>query len=76
MKYRYVDMITEAIFTLAEQKGSTEEDIWKFISNTKKFKQSIDGGKKQFNIALKRVIEDHKYVEKSKSQVPHFKLSS
>ena len=75
MKYRYLDMIVEAIFTLAEPKGASEEDIWKFISKNKKFSESIAGGKKGFNISLSRVLKDDKYLMKTKSSVPTIKLT-
>ena len=75
MKYRYVDMITEAIFTLAEPKGATRDGIWKFISTSRKFKESTAGGKKQFLLQLKRCTMDHKYIEHSKSNATRFKLT-
>ena len=35
MKFKYIYMITDAIFALAERKGATRDQIWKYISSKK-----------------------------------------
>ena len=40
-KYKMIIMITDAIFSLGDRKGSSREAIWKYISGKKMYQESI-----------------------------------
>ena len=52
-KIKMIFMITDAIFTLADRKGSSREAIWKYISSKNVYQESIRD-KKLFLTQLKR----------------------
>ena len=63
-KIKHVVMITDAIFTLADRKGSTREAIWKYISSQRKYKESIFN-KKTFLAQLRRLSKGNDYFSKT-----------
>ena len=67
-------MITDAIFTLADRKGSSREAIWKYISSKNTYQESIRD-KKLFLTQLKRLSQDEQFFHKSKDNMQRFKLS-
>ena len=66
-KYRYLDMIVEAIKTLKERDGSSREAIWKHISTNAKYTGSV-GDKKTFLVQLRRILKDKRYVVQGKNK--------
>lgn len=67
-------MITDAIFTLNDRKGSSRQAIWKYISQHKKYQESIRN-KKMFLTQLRRLSAGNDFFEKSKDNQQRFKLS-
>jgi len=53
-KFKTVYMVTDAIFTLNDRKGSSREAIWKYVSHHKKYQESIKN-KKLFLTQLRRL---------------------
>ena len=66
MKYRYLDMICDTIFTIGDHKGASRQAIWKHISGTQKYRESTTGGERFFRIQLKRALKDNTYLEQKK----------
>ena len=75
-KHKYVYMITDAIFTLADKKGATRDAIWKYLEGKKLYHTSIGGGKKMFLTQLKRLSRDNEFFSKSESNQQRYKLSA
>jgi hypothetical protein len=67
-------MVAYAIFTTADRKGSTRDSIWKVLTSTKMFQESIRD-KKIFLTTLKRLTGDDQYFERSKDNMQRFKLN-
>ena len=67
-------MITDAIFTLNDRKGTSRQAIWKYISQHKKYQESIRN-KKMFLTQLRRLSAGNDFFEKSKDNQQRFKLS-
>jgi len=67
-------MITDAIFTLQERKGSTRAAIWDYISARQKYQESIRD-QKSFFTQLTRLSKGNDFFEKSKDNHQRFKLS-
>ena len=73
-KIKTVIMITDAIFTLADRKGSSREAIWKFISSKKMYQESTRD-KKVFLTQLKRLSQNDQFFVKAKDSQGRYKLS-
>ena len=67
-------MITDAIFTLNDRKGSSRDAIWKYISHHQKYQESIRD-KKMFLTQLRRLSAGNDFFEKSKDSHQRFKLT-
>ena len=75
MKYKYVYMITDAIFTLGEKKGSSREAIWKYLQGKNLYHESITT-KTIFLTQLRRLSQDNEFFSKSENNQQRFKLSA
>ena len=64
MKLRYDEMIVDAIFHLADRKGSSRDSIWKYLSLT--YPDQVSD-KKQFLLQLKRFHEKSDVLENGQS---------
>ena len=73
-KFKFIYMITDAIFTLGDRKGSSREAIWKYISSKKIYQTSIRD-KKLFLTTLKKLSQSDQFFHKSKDNMQRFKLS-
>ena len=67
-------MITDAIFILADRKGSTRDAIWKYISTQKKYQESIRD-KKAFLTQLRNLSKGNDFLEQSKDNNQRYKLT-
>jgi len=67
-------MITDAIFSLNDRKGSSREAVWKYISQSKKYQESIRD-KTMFLTQLRRLSAGNSFFEKSKDNQQRFKLT-
>ena len=71
-KFKYVEMISDAICKLGERKGSSREAIWKFLMT--RYQASIRD-KKIFLVQLKRIADNGKFVKKSDNNQMRYKLT-
>lgn len=74
-KYKAIYMITDALFTLADRKGSTREQIWDYISGKKLYQESIRD-KKLFLTQLNRLSKGNDFFHKSDDNNQRYKLSA
>merc|ERR1719183_555488 len=74
MKYKTIIMITDAIFSLGDRKGSSREAIWKFVSSKKIYQESVRN-KKIFLTQMKRLSQSDQFFTKTKDNMQRFKLS-
>lgn len=72
-KFKYAEMIVDAIFKLGERKGSSREAIWKFLQT--RYQSSV-GNKKLFLVQLKRLADKGKFVMKNPNNAVRFRLPS
>jgi hypothetical protein len=72
-KLPYIDMITQAIFDLAERKGSSRDAIWKYL--LMKFPEGVRD-KKVFLARLLKISKEDNHIEKNKNNIHRFKLSN
>jgi len=70
-KTKYLDMVTEAVFTLGERKGSSAQAIWKYLQV--KHPESVSDVK-IFRVQLKRIAAVGRHVEKAGAQ--RYKLNT
>ena len=74
-KFKAIYMITDAIFTLADRKGSTREEIWDYISGKKMYQESIRD-KKLFFTQLNRISKGNEFFQKSDDKNQRYKLAA
>ena len=75
MKHKSIYMIADAIFSLAERKGATREQIWEYISSKKQYQDSITT-KKMFYVVLRRLSQDNEFFHKVDGNHQRFRLSA
>lgn len=71
MKFKYPEMITDAILTLGERKGSSREAIWKYVQT--QYPEDINQ-KKFFLVSLKRISDIGEMVKKSENNQQRYRL--
>ena len=71
-KDRYIDMITKAIFDLADRKGSSRDAIWKYL--LVKFPEGIRS-KKVFIARLYKLSKEDNHIQGVNNNIHRFKLS-
>ena len=71
-KLPYIDMITQAIFDLADRKGSSRDAIWKYL--LVKFPEGIRD-KKVFLTRLYKLSKEDNQIQSAKGNIHRFRLS-
>lgn len=74
-KMKTIEMVAYAIHVTQDRKGTTREQMWKCISSTKDFQESIRD-KKIFFTQLKRLSTSDGILEKSKDNMQRYKLNA
>jgi hypothetical protein len=71
-KLTYIDMITQALFALADRKGSSRDAIWKYL--LVKFPEGIRD-KKVFIARLYKLAKEDNQIQGVNGNIHRFKLS-